>query len=389
MASATRSDGDGSIYEDRHGKWHGVLVVGWRDGRPQRRKVSANSRGKAASRLRELRDKIAAGQLPSGRTPTVEEWMTYWLDQIAARKLRESTLAGYRSKAGQYIVPLLGNHRLDRLRPEHVEQAWDELLSTGNPSDDSNTPLSGTTVLQAHRILSRALKVAQQRAYVQRNACTMIDAPTPSGEEMHPLTRDEALRVLQTCEGKRSAARWSVALSLGLRQGEALGLAWRDVDLDAGTVTVRQALSRVAGKGLVVGGLKSPKSRRTIALPAALTSQLRAHRKEQNAERLAAGSWWTDHGLVFTTDSGAPVDPRRDWQAWRDLLEEADVPPRRLHDARHTAATLLLLQKVQPRVVMQILGHSQISVTSNYQHVVDEMQTEAAARMDAALWGEG
>lgn len=385
MASTKRSNGDGSIYYDSaRERYVGVLVVGWRDKKPIRRKVSAKSRTDAARKLRELRDKVTAGTLPAGRVPTVEEWLTHWLDEIAPAKVRPTTLIGYEGYVRRYLIPLLGRHRLDRLTPEHVEAAWVKLQTEGMAGDK---PLSPTTVLQAHRILSRALKVAQQRGHVQRNVATMIDAPSKADVEMTPLTKSEAQRVLAAAENTRLQARWSVALAMGLRQGEALGLTWDRVDLEDGVIHVRQAISRQKGKGLVLGPVKSRAGRRSIRMPRKIHAQLRAHRMAQNAERLAAGSWWAEGDYVFTTPEGKPIDPRADWQAWRDLLASAGVPPRRLHDARHTAATLLLAQGVSTRVVMEILGHSQISVTSKYQHVVDEMQTLAMDGMDADLWG--
>ncbi len=179
-----------------------------------------------------------------------------------------------------------------------------------------------------------------------------------------------------------------MALALGLRQGEALGLLWDAVDLDAGTVTVRRALQRQAGKGLVLVEPKSRAGRRTIKLPDALRDALRVHRVRQAEQRLAAGNEWEDRGFVFCQPTGRPVDRRRDWQDWKSLLKAAGVRDARLHDARHTAATLLLQQGVPARVVMDILGHSQISLTlGTYSQVVPELAQEAAERMGNALWG--
>ncbi len=214
-------------------------------------------------------------------------------------------------------------------------------------------------VLKVHRILSRALKVALQRGKVARNVCSLVDAPSVQQPEIQPLSAEEARKVLSAAVGKRNAARWSVALALGLRQGEALGLPWAAVDLDVGTLTVRQALQRQAGRGLVIVEPKSRKARRTIMLPRPLLEALQAHRLEQLAERLAAGSMWSEHGLVFVQVTGRPIDPSADNRAWRMLLADAGVRPARLHDARHTAATLLLQQGVPARVVMELLGHSQ------------------------------
>lgn len=399
MASTKRSDGEGSIYFDASRKRYvGSYVVGWRDGKPIRKKVSGTSRAAAAAKLRELREKVAAGELPSGRLPTVAEWMTYWLDQIAAHKVRPSTMRGYRTYVDCYINPLLGDRRIDRLTPEHIADAWHQLQTVGRPGVPNPRPLSPTSALQAHRVLARALKVAHQRGIVTRNVATLLDAPTPADVEMEPLTKADARKVLNAAKGRRNAARWSVALSLGLRQGEALGLKWDHVDLEAGTVAVRRALSRVKGKGLVLGPVKSRAGRRTIKVPGPLLAELKTHRVRQNTEKLAAGSFWltevgniegdtTANDLVFTHEDGRAIDPKLDWMAWKQLLDAAGVPDRRLHDARHTAATLLLAQGVPPRVVMEILGHSRITVTSKYQHVLDEMHTDAAAKM-ATLWAD-
>jgi len=178
-----------------------------------------------------------------------------------------------------------------------------------------------------------------------------------------------------------------VALALGLRQGETLGLLWDAIDLDAGTLTVRWALQRQTGKGLVLVPPKSKAGRRTIKLPDPLRDALRQHRVQQAEQRLAAGRVWEDGGFVFCQPNGRPLDARRDWQAWKDLLRTAGVRDARLHDARHTAATLLLQQAVPARVAMQVLGHSQIQLTlGTYSHVVPELAQEAADRIDAAQW---
>lgn len=387
-----RSTGDGSIYwVESMQRYRGALVIGWRDGKPLRRTVTGTTRAKVASRLRQLRAELDSGEvLATGRVWTVEQWVTYWLDNICPKRVNENTLNGYRSKMMQYVIPLLGDHRLDRLRPEHVEQAWDELVEVGNPIKSERgtaRPLSTTTAHQTHVIFSRCLKVAMQRERVGRNVCTLMDAPPVAETDVQAMTPDEARAVLAFSHGVRNAARWSVALSLGLRQGEALGLQWCDVDFDAGTISVRRALARVPGRGLVFAGLKSKRSKRTLSLDGTpLLGQLRAQRAEQNAERLAAGDVWQDHDLIFAQPNGKPVDPRADWREWRRICAGAGVAAYRLHDARHTAATLLLLQGVSTRVVMDVLGHSQISVTTKYQHVVDELMHEASRRMGAALW---
>lgn len=414
MASTNRSDGEGSIYQrhldtcppairvagpDGKKRWHrdphtckgpfvGVVVTGWRDGKPIRKKVSGSSKASVKAKIRKVQEQLTAGELPKGRIPTVEEWMTYWLDQIAVHKVRPSTLRGYRTSVSCYITPLLGHHRLDRLTPEHIANAWRHLQDVGRPGAEKPEPLSPTTALQAHRILARALKVAHQRGVVTRNVATLLDAPTPADTEFEVLDEEQARTVLTLVHGRRNAARWSVALALGLRQGEALGLRWEDLDLDAGVIHVRKALGRVKGKGLVLGPVKSRAGKRRFGIPAQLLTQLRAHRVAQNEERLFAGSKWEDGNFVFARPDGRPIDPKRDWQDWKDILAEAGLPSIRLHDARHTAATLMLAQGVPTRVAMEILGHSRITITQGYQHAVDSLLVAAAEKMNTTLWGE-
>ncbi len=180
----------------------------------------------------------------------------------------------------------------------------------------------------------------------------------------------------------------TLVAALALGQGEALGLTWHTVDLDGGTLTVRQALQRQLGRGLVLVPPKSAAGRRTLALPPQLCGILRAHAAVRLEERPHAGSEWEDDGRVFAQRNGRPIHPRAR-RGWKALLAAAGVRDARLHDARHTAATLLLTQGVAPRVAMQILGHSQISLTlGTYSHVVPELATDAARRVGAALWGE-
>lgn len=401
-----RPDGEGSVYK-RHDtdcprpvngkgeptckcKWQGALVVGYRDGKAIRRRVTANTLSGAATKLRELRADHRAHTLPvSSKSTTVEQWMNYWLDNIAARKVGDLTLNNsYRQKVRDYIIPLLGHHRLDRLTTDHIEDAWNQLGDVGNPKREDPEPLAANTIHQTHAILRRALRVAVQRKRLAHSPASKeaMDAPPRADDEVEPMTLPEARAVLAAARGQRNEARWSIALALGLRQGEALGLTWDNVDLDGGVIHVRQALKRVKGKGLVFGPVKSKSSRRDLQLPEQVRTLLKAHKKAQSAERLAAGSKWADLDLVFAQVNGMPIDPSRDYQAWQKLLKAAGVKPYRLHAARHSAATFLLLEGVDIRIAMAILGHSQISMTARYQHAVDQAQKDAAQRINGALY---
>ena len=371
--------GESTILFGEDGRWHGYVSMGLKAGGDRdRRHVAAAKRADVVAAVRRLEEQRDAGiVLIGGRTMTMGQWMPLWLDTIASRRIRPSTSAGYRSCLKR-IVSQLGHHRLDRLQPEHLEGFYAELEKEG---------LASTTVLMHHRVISRALKVALQRGRIARNVATLVDAPTARRMEVEPLTADEARRVLKATTSLDNGARWSVALALGLRQGEALGLQWPDLDLEAGTVTIRRALQRQTGKGLVLVEPKSRAGRRTIMLPEPLRQLLIAHLVWQNDQRAAAGEAWEEHGFVFAQPNGRPIDARRDLLNWKALLAAAEVRDARLHDARHTAATLLLQQGVAARVAMQVLGHSQITLTlGTYSHVVPELAKDAADRMGRALW---
>lgn len=227
-------------------------------------------------------------------------------------------------------------------------------------------------------LISSALRVS-----IEPNVVTELRVT----HEIRPLNPEQARALLTAAREHRLEALLTVAVSLGLRQGEALGLPWSAVDLEAGTLSVRQSLQRVKRTWQFVEP-KSERSRRTVALPGVAVSALRAHRVRQLEERLLAGSRWQDTGLVFTTSIGTPVELSNLTKEFRKLLAKAGIPRIRFHDLRHTAATLLLAQGVDPRTIMETLGHSQISLTLNtYSHVLPVLQQQAASRMNAALGG--
>ena len=395
-----KANGESSIVKGNDGRWHGFVSLGLREhGKPDRRHVSAKTRGEVVAKVRELEQKRDAGLAPvAGKSMTVGEWMDHWLS-IAKRTVRIQTYVGYESYVRRHIKPALGHHRLDRLQPEHLEAFYTQLADAKG--------LSPAMQLQQHRIISRALKIAMQRGRVARNVAALVQAPTLKRTEVVPFSTEEARKILSVAASRRNAARWSVALAMGLRQGEALGARWRDLDLEVGTWRVVQGLQRQAYRhgcgttpcgekplrcpqrtgGLVFVEPKSEKGKRAIAIPRELVTALKAHRERQEQERATAGSLWQDHGLVFAQITGEKIDPRRDWAEWKRILREADVRDGRLHDARHTAATLLLEQGVDARVVMEILGHSQIALTQNtYQHVMPKVIADATQRVATVLF---
>ncbi|MBZ5727443.1 MAG: site-specific integrase [Acidobacteriia bacterium] len=235
-----------------------------------------------------------------------------------------------------------------------------------------------------------ALDRACKLDLVPRNVAMLVDFPKTEHAEIRPYTPEEAQKFLEAAKGHRLGVLFSTALALGLRKGEALALQWPAIDFERGTLSVRLALQRVKMPGEERGKLllKEPKrsSRRTLNLPQVILSGLVEQRQRQEQARILAGSRWRESGFVFTTGIGTPLGPGNLRRAFSEILLAADLPRCRIHDLRHTAATLLLAQGVHPRVVMELLGHSQIAVTMNtYSHVVPALQKDAAEKMNAIL----
>jgi integrase len=247
-----------------------------------------------------------------------------------------------------------------------------------------------------HAVLRKALTDAVRDGLLTRNPVLVVQPPRVTSTKVVPLTPDEARRLLAAGETSRLRALWLVLLGLGLRRGEALALRWDDIDLDHKTLSVRRSLQRLRGEidpvtrlhctHLVEAATKTTGSVRVLALPAALATALTDHRTAQIAERLAAPVWF-DSDLVFTTTIGTPLEPRnvsRDWQA---LLGRASIERSlRIHDLRHSAASFLLMRGTDMRLVMDVLGHTRMSTTSDlYTHVLDEVKRQAAIAMDGLL----
>jgi integrase len=249
--------------------------------------------------------------------------------------------------------------------------------------------LAPLTVRQIRSVLRNALNQALRWGLVTRNVAALAEPPKVEAYEGTALTVDQARLFIQACRGDRLEVLFTVALTLGLRQGEALGLHWEDVDLEAGLLRVRWQVQRIGGK-LTVRELKTKRSRRTLPLPPFAVAALREHRARQLAERLQAGSDWQDRGLVFTTPTGGPLDAQGVIRTFRRLRGSVEgLPIFTFHDTRRTCSSLLTAQGVHPRVVMEILGHTKIGITmETYTQVVPELMRDAVGQMERLLRGE-
>ncbi|CCI54095.1 putative integrase [Nostocoides jenkinsii Ben 74] len=399
-------DTTSSKYRGADGRWHARVTMGTRlDGRPERKHISRSSKSELDRAVRALERSRDTGQYSwTESDPTLGQWLEHWLENVLPSTVRWKTLSTYRSQMRVHVVPALGPVRLSQLRPETLEQHYRRLLDAGH---------SASLVHAVHRVLRSGLNEAVRRQRLVSNPAMVARPPR---HEVTPLTKGECLAILAVARTRRNSARWSVALALGLRQGEALGIKWADIDFEAGTLRIQRAVQRHTwehgcstnqncgpncggkrgadcparrGGGIRLVETKTSAPKRSIAVPPPLLHELRIHRREQAQEGLRAGpAWARELDLAFTDEAGRAMDSARDWRDWKSILRAAGVRNARLHDARHTAATLLLVQGVDIRTVMAIMGWTEMATAQRYAHAVDDLRVEAARQIGTALWPE-
>ncbi|MDW4916946.1 tyrosine-type recombinase/integrase [Streptomyces californicus] len=431
--SPRKANLESSIYLGSDGWWHGRVTMGTKnDGSPDRRHRRAKSEPEVKRKVRALEKLRDEGRAPvAGRKPTVEQWMTTYLTTIASLKLKPRSLDDYWSKTRNDIVPGLGQHRIDKLQPEHLERCYADMLRAGH---------APSHVLKVHRILSRALKIAHRRRMIVENVATLVDPPTVDETEANPFTMEEAKAFLLAAAKRPTFMRWLVGVGMGFRQGESLGLRWKYVDLEAELFHPQWQLQRLTwrhgcanphlcgerlhrfdpcpsdctahrgykrgcpkpcpkdcvrhasacpdrkGGGLAFTRPKTKKSRNAVPIPAPFIPYLQEHKEQQAAQQAAAGEEWQECGAVFTRPDGRPIDPRADWEEFKELLEEAGISDRRLYDgSRHTAGTILNELGVDMPTIMEILRHTQISQTRRYVKGRSALSKDAMLRMGNAF----
>jgi integrase len=370
-----RGQNEGTISKRADGRWMARLHLGYDTaGRRQRQTFYGTTRKEVQEKLVAARHAQQQGLPVRTDRQTVAQFLVQWVEESARPAVRPRTYASYRQVLRLYLLPALGRYPLSKLAPEHVQALLNRLVAQG---------LSPRTAQYTQAVLRKALNQAVKWGKVPRNVATLIDPPRVERHDIQVLNACEARRLLDAAAGDRLEALYAVAVALGLRQSEILGLRWCDVDLDRGTLTVSKQLQRLDGRWQLVEP-KTRQSRRTITLPQVTLTQLRAHRARQGQERLAAGLRWQHWDLVFPSSIGTPLEPRNLVTRFKALLQRAGLPDLRFHDLRHSCASLLIAQGVSPRVVMETLGHSQIGLTMNtYAHVLPEVQRQAATAMDA------
>ncbi|HXG36563.1 MAG TPA: tyrosine-type recombinase/integrase [Dehalococcoidia bacterium] len=369
----------GSIRK-RGNSWHVVVDLGRDPATGKRRQLHRSVRGTRREaedvKFDLLKQRNNGIDQPAYKLP-VSSYLERWLKSYGETRLAPSTLKRYQELVRLHLAPNLQALTLSALRPLHIEECYSRLLAKG---------LSPRTVLQAHRILRESLHHAVRWQLLGRNPADSVATPRPSRYQVAAVPPQTVIRLLDAAEASPINILIRLAITTGLRQGELLGLRWKDIDLKTGVVHVRQALQWLPGQKASFRQPKTHRSERPVAISKTLIARLNEHRRKQLEGRLLAGPLYQDHDLVFATSVGTPIHPDSLRRSWRAVLKQAGISPLRFHDLRHIHASLLLAQGTHPKVVSERLGHSAIGITMDtYSHTLPNLQREAAELLEQLL----
>lgn len=377
---AKRGNGEGSIYRRKSdGKWTGSVSLD--DGK--RKVIYGKTRTEVQEKMKAMLHEQQQGKLVANSSQTVEQFIVDWLENTHRRKVRPRTYERYREAVHLHIVPALGHIQLQKLTAQHVRAFYTKKEDEG---------LAASTITCYHSVLHLALDMAVKWGIIPQNVCDLVSPPRRARFEIQPLTAEQAGKLLAVVRGHKWEALYILALVTGLRRGEIVGLKWQDLDFKTGILQVRRILSRVPTKMpgrthvYVEAEPKTKQSRRSVAIAPIAMAALHDHKVRQLEAKLRADAAWQDHDYVFCTSFGTYLNPNEVVAALKKLLKQAELPNIRFHDLRHSAATLLLKLDIHPKIVQELLGHTQISMTMDiYSHVLPGMHREAIQKLNESF----
>ncbi|MGO0058594.1 tyrosine-type recombinase/integrase [Brevibacillus fluminis] len=344
-----------------------------------------NTKKEAQQALIEKQREIQTGLLVDTKDMSVAEYMDYWLENYAKVSTRHTTHNVYQKRVNRYIVPNIGRVRMKDLKAMHLQKLYADLLKDGAMYRDGG--LSPITIRHLHGMIHKALENAVRWQIVARNVSQMVELPRVEKRETDVLTREQVQQLVEAAKDHELYIPILLAVTTGMRYAEIFGLPWKHVDLDKRIINVRQQLVRTKGEYKLTEP-KTKSSERLISLPDSLVAPLRKHKAEQGQKKWHFGKDFNKDDLVCCRpEDGQPYSATPVRRKFRSILEKAGLPDVRIHDLRHTVATLLLEQGVHPKVVSELLGHANIGVTlDRYSHVSMTMQKEAVDSLESVIF---
>lgn len=405
---ARRSPGDGTLFKRSDGLWvGGVELPAGPDGKRRIKRVTSKNRNTVLQKLRKLQAEVAAGQIPTTKSTTVQRWLEYWRDDILPhRAVKPATVYQYELVIRRYLIPYIGAKRLDRLEPSDIRSLYVRLTAD----------VSSRTAQKAHQVLCLALKAAVREGVTGYSVMDRVDKPTHITKEAESFDAKTAIHLITTAvhtQGPMWGARWAFGFLTGARESEVLGLEWSRVNLDSATVDISwqlQRMPRTHGCGPRVGGVWPCKFTRPSYCPKSswrfpngeyreCSGTLCWTRPKTRAGKrmvplipdlvhvLRSIEGTSPHGLVFHHPDGKPIDQEQDQKAWKRLLKDAGIPHVRQHTIRHSTATLLMEAGADAHVIQSVIGHSDIAMTRSYQHVDLELARRTWANLGELMGG--
>jgi len=360
-------------------KYYVVVDIGknYKTGKRQQKWFSGyDKKEEAEYALAEIIYKLKQGNLVLPDNTRLGEYLIYWLERYK-KKLATTTYNTYNSIINNHLIPNLGNIPLQQLKPLHIEDYYYQ----------KQNELSQRTLLHHHRVLSLALKNAVGWQLIPNNPCDYVEAPKPKKYKATALTPEQSKELLNLVKDTDMETPITLILATGIRRGELLALTWNDIDFDNKILSIDKSLAvDEETKELIIKEPKSKSSIRTISLSDGTINILKQHKVKQNEEKLKLGKYYKDNNLVFATPDGSLINPSTFSKKFGNIIKGSNLPHIRLHDLRHTNATLMLKSKIPAKVASERLGHSNTATTLDiYSHVLKSMQEEAADKLDKML----
>jgi len=397
-----KGNGEGSIFKRSDGKWCGVVTNGRdNEGHLKRQYYYGRTRQEVADKILTVQNEIKTGTFIEPTKIKVGEWLDLWLQEYMRPSLRLTTYSSYEDTIRSHIKPTLSDIMLRELRPEHLQKLYNEKYKRGRV--DGKGGLSARSVRYIHVIIHESLEQALKTQLVVRNVSDATTLPRQTKKDIRVFTVEEQLKFTETAENDSWGTAFKLDLASGLRLGELLALKWSDIDFKEGVLKVRNSLARVRTfenednksnneptndpekrvSRLIFQEPKTKSGKRNIPLPENILEELKEHKLMQENEKSFMGEAYADCGLIFCTHYGTPIEPRNMMRRFYQLVNDAGLQKTNFHSMRHSFASRALEAGIHPKIVQEMLGHANISMTLDiYSHVMPELKKDAAAKLN-------
>lgn len=383
-----RTQGEGSISDKKRpdGRYQGYVTVGYNPdtGTPKRQYFYGNTKAEVLEKMNAVKADIQKGTYIEPNKITVAQRMDIWINNYMRHTLRAKTWDNYNTQINKHIIPALGHLKLTQVKTVNIQKLYNDKLSGGR-ADGKQGGLSPKSIRYIHTVIHSSFQQAYRERLININPADAARLPRLIKSEMRTLDIDGMKKFLSAAKTSKHYASYVLELSTGLRRGELLGLRWKDIDLQAGTVSVVQNLVRT-NNGLIFQEPKTKLSQRTINIPDNVVKGLKVHKAKQSQEKLLLGQDYRNNDLVFCNELGDPLDPRSYTRHFERIIERAGIEKMCFHDLRHTFATISLQEGLPMNYIQETLGHYSPAFTmSAYQHVTTKMKNNAIDKIGTLM----